>query len=79
MGTATGVRDSRFDKVREFRFKSRFFLLIGFDWRGHFLKFFGNFQIFAKDLLRKWGANISSRAKFNVESIASGFRARRDL
>ena len=25
-----GVRDSRFDKVREIRFKSRFFFLLGF-------------------------------------------------
>ena len=27
---SAGVRDARFDKVREIRFKSRFFFLLGF-------------------------------------------------
>ena len=36
-----GVRDSRFDKVREIRFKSRFFFLLGFRRRpGRFFQFF---------------------------------------
>ena len=37
------------------------------------------FWIFAKDLLRKWGANIPSRVELDGESIGSIFRARRDL
>jgi hypothetical protein len=41
--------------------------------------FFWNYLIFAKDLLRKWEANVSFRVEFNVESIASGFRTLRDL
>ena len=38
-----------------------------------------NFSIFAKDLLRKWGANIPFRVEFDGESIGSIVRARRDL
>ena len=37
------------------------------------------FSIFAKDLLRKWEANIPFRAEFDGESIGSILRARRDL
>ena len=37
-----GVRDSRFDKVREIRFKSRFFFLLGFRRRpARFFRIFG--------------------------------------
>ena len=42
-------------------------------------RFFGIFWIFAKDLLRKWRANISSRVKIDGESIGSIFRARGDI
>ena len=38
-----------------------------------------NFSIFAKDLLRKWGANIPFRVELDGESIGSILRARRDL
>ena len=37
------------------------------------------FWIFAKDLLRKWEANIPSRVKLDGESIGSISRARGDL
>ena len=37
------------------------------------------FSIFAKDLLRKWEANIPFRVEFDGESIGSIVRARRDL
>ena len=40
---------------------------------------FSNFSIFAKDLLRKWGANIPFRVELDGESIGSILRARRDL
>ena len=40
---------------------------------------FGIFWIFAKDLLRKWEANIPSRVKLDGESIGSIFRGRGDL
>ena len=46
-GISAGVRDARFDKVRVIRFKSRFFLLLGF---GVTERFFGFFSIFANDL-----------------------------
>ena len=43
-------------------------------------KIFGNiFRIFAKDLLRKWGANIPSRVELDGESIGSISRGRGDL
>ena len=71
------TRDDFFDKVREIRFKSRFFFLYGMRERPK--RFFGFFWIFAKDLLRKWGANIPSRVKLDGESIGSIFRARREL
>ena len=41
--------------------------------------FFGIFSNFAKDLLRKWEANIPSRVKLDGESIGSIFRGRGDL
>ena len=44
--------------------------------RKDFLEFF---WIFAKDLLRKWGANIPSRVKLDGESIGSISRGRGDL
>ena len=74
---APETRAGRFDKVREIRFKSRFFFLLGFRRRPG--RFFRIFWIFAKDLLRKWGANIPFRVKFDGESIGSILRARRDL
>ena len=37
------------------------------------------FLIFAKDLLRKWGANVPFRVKFDGESNGSILRDRRDL
>ena len=74
---APETRARRFDKVREIRFYSGFFFLLGFGkWPE---RFFGNFWIFAKDLLRKWEANIPSRVKLEGESIGSIFRGRRDL
>ena len=36
-------------------------------------------MIFAKDLLRKWEANIPSKVKLDGESIGSILRARGDL
>ena len=42
-------------------------------------RFFGIFWIFAKDLLRKWGANIPFSVELDGESIGSILRARRDL
>jgi len=47
--------------------------------RGDFFEFFRIMCFFAKDLLRKWGANTPFRAEFDGESIGSIFRARRDL
>ena len=40
---------------------------------------FGSFSIFAKDLLRKWEANIPSKVELDGESIGSIFGARGDL
>ena len=42
-------------------------------------KIFCNFLIFAKDLLRKWGAKVSYRVKLDGESIGSISRGRGDL
>ena len=42
-------------------------------------KIFFGFSIFAKDLLRKWEANIPSKVELDGESIGSIFRARGDL
>jgi hypothetical protein len=47
--------------------------------RGDFFDFFRIMCFFAKDLLRKWGANTPFRAEFDGESIGSICRARRDL
>ena len=69
--------ECRFHKVRENRFKSRFFFLLGFRRRPG--RFFLTFSIFAKDLLRKWEANVPFRVEFDGESIGSIVRARRDL
>ena len=77
VGELAETRECRFDKVREIRFKSRFFFLLGFRRRpGRFFRFF---LIFAKDLLRKWEVNIPFRVEFDGESIGSIVRARRDL
>ena len=74
---APETRAGRFDKVREIRFYSGFFFLLGFGkWPE---RFFGIFWIFAKDLLRKWEANIPSRVKLDGQSIGSILRGRRDL
>ena len=74
---APETRVGRFDKVREIRFKSRFFFLLGFrSDRKHFLDFF---LIFANDFLRKWGAKVPYRVEFDGESIGSISRGRGDL
>ena len=72
----SGIRD--LTRLEKSDLSRDFFSCLDFDSdRKEFFEVF--FSIFAKDLLRKWEANIPSKVKLDGESIGSIFRARGDL